>query len=87
MPMSASRISPLRGSTWLGPVAANAGDASASQRIEAWPKSSVSKSASSACTSTRIAFLKPIFSKALFHSSTPAVMAGRYLNGTVRSIQ
>jgi len=31
--------------------------------------------------------LKPIFSNALFHSSTPAVITARYLNGTVRSIQ
>ena len=87
MPMSASRISPLRGSTWLGPIAPKVGDALVIQRIDARPKSSVSKSAFSGWTSTRIAFLKPIFSNALFHSRTPAVIAARYLNGTVRSIQ
>ena len=81
MPMSASRISPLRGSTWLGPMAPKVGDALVIQRIEARPKSRVSKSASSGWTSTRIASLKPIRSNALFHSSTPAVMVARYLYG------
>ena len=87
MPMSASRISPLRGSTWLGPMAPNVGEALVIQRIEATPKSSVSKLASSGYTLTWIAFWKPIFSKALFHSRTPAVMVARYLSGTLRSIQ
>ena len=87
MPMSASRISPVRGSTWLGPIAPKVGLELVIQRIEARPKSSVSQSASSGCTSTRIAFLKPMRSKALFHSSTPAVMAGRYFSGMLRSSQ
>ena len=87
MPMSASRISPLRGSTWLGPIAPNTGEALVIQRIEARFRSRVSQSASSGWTCTWMAFLKPIFSNALFHSSTPAVIAGRYLTGTVRSIQ
>ena len=57
------------------------------QRIDARPKSSVSQSALSGCTSTCTAFLKPIFSKALFHSSTPAVIGARYFSGIVRSSQ
>src|SRR3982751_3233351 len=81
--MSASRISPLHGSTWLGPHAPKVGDAFVIQRIDARPKSRVSKSALSGCTSTRIASLKPIFSNALFHSSTPAVIEVRYLTGIV----
>ena len=87
MPMLAPRISPLRGSAWLGPIATKVGEALVIQRIEARPRSSVSKSASSGWISTRNAFLKPIFSNALFHSSTPALIAARYLSGTVRSIQ
>jgi hypothetical protein len=87
MPMSASRISPLRGSTWLGPMAPKDGDALVIQRIEARPKSSVSKSAFSGWISARIASLKPIFSNALFHSSTPAMIGARYFTGTERSIQ
>ena len=85
--MSASRISPLRGSTWLGPMAPKAGVLLVIQRTEATLASSVSKSASSGCTLTTIAFLKPIFSKALFHSRMPAVIASRYFSGTVRSSQ
>ncbi|MCU0773310.1 MAG: hypothetical protein MUC74_02055 [Ideonella sp.] len=57
------------------------------QRIEARPKSSVSQVASSGCTSARIALRKPMRSKALFHSSTPAITLARYFSGTVRSIQ
>jgi hypothetical protein len=49
--------------------------------------SSVLKSALSGCTCTTIAFRKPMRSKALFHSSTPAVMAARYFSGMVRSSQ
>ena len=86
MPMLAARISPLRGSTWLGPIAPKLGAALVIQRTEA-PLSRVSKSASSGCTLTSIASLKPIFSKALFHSRMPAVMVSRYFSGMVRSSQ
>ncbi len=85
--MSASRISPLRGSTWLGPVAPNAVDALVIQRTEATPTSSVSKSASSGWTRASMAFLKPMRSNALFHSRMPAVIASRYFSGIVRSSQ
>ena len=85
--MSASRISPDRGSTWLGPIAPKVGLALVIQRIDARPKSSVSQSALSGCTSTRTAFLKPMRSKALFHSSTPAVIGARYFSGIVLSSQ
>ena len=81
------RISPLRGSTWLCPMPPKPGRALVIQRIEARPKSSVSNSASSGCCSARIASLKPIASKALFHSRTPAVTAARYFSGIVRSSQ
>jgi hypothetical protein len=74
--MSASRISPERGSALLGPRAKPT-SAPTNQRIEAWPASRVSKSASSGCCRTTMAFLKPIFSKALFHSRMPAVMVAR----------
>ncbi|EWS52625.1 hypothetical protein X551_04587 [Methylibium sp. T29] len=87
MPMSASTISPLRGSTWLGPMAPKDGAALVIQRTEARFTSSVSKSASSGCTSTRIASRKPMRSKALFHSRMPALMAPRYLSGMLRSSQ
>ena len=87
MPMSASRISPLRGSAWLGPIAAKLGDGLVIQRSEATPASRVSKSASSGCCFTTIASLKPMRSKALFHSSTPAVMLARYFSGMLRSSQ
>ena len=85
--MSASRISPVRGSTRLGPMASAPSLVSRYQRIEAWRTSAVSKSASSGCISTRIASLKPMRSKALFHSSTPAFTVSRYSTGTLRSSQ
>ncbi len=87
MPMSASRISPVRGSIWLGPMAPNDGDALVIQRIDATPTSSVSKSASSGCVLTTIAFLKPMRSKASFHTRMPLAMASRYFSGIVRSSQ
>ena len=77
----------MRGSTWLGPMAPKVGLELVIQRIDARPKSRVSHSAFSGCSSTRMAFLKPMRSKALFHSSTPAVMGARYFSGMVRSSQ
>ena len=74
--MSASMISPVRGSLWLGPRAKPA-SAPLNQRIAAWRASSVSQSASSGCCLTTSAFLKPIFSKALFHSRMPASTEAR----------
>ncbi len=56
MPMSASRISPVRGSTTVGPMAEKALRADVIQRIDAWRMSDVLKVASFACTSTLIAF-------------------------------
>ena len=57
------------------------------QRTDAAPTSSVSKSASSGCTLTTIASLKPMRSKALFHSRMPRVIASRYFSGIERSSQ
>jgi hypothetical protein len=74
------------GPTRRGPIAPNTGELFVIQRTEA-PPSSVSKSASSGCTLTSIAFLKPIRSNALFHSRMPAVIASRYFSGIVRSSQ
>ena len=57
MPMSASRISPVRGSTIDGPMAVNALRAVVIQRIDACRMSDVLKSAFSGWISTRIASL------------------------------
>jgi hypothetical protein len=86
-PMSASKISPLRGSTWLGPMAPKEGCALVIHFTEATPTSSVSKSASSGCCFTTMASLKPIFSKALFHSKMPLLIDARYFTGMLRSSQ
>ena len=67
----------MRGSTWRGPMPPNAGRAVVIQRIDAKRASSVSKSASSGCTFAWTASLKPMRSKALFHSSTPALTVSR----------
>ena len=85
--MSASSTSPLRGSTWDGPIAPKKGCALDIQRTEARFTSSVSKSASSGCTWTAMAFLKPMRSKALFQSRMPRVIASRYCSGIVLSSQ
>ncbi len=84
--MSASRISPVRGSVCDGPIAKPT-SAPRNQRTDAWRASSVSKSASSGCTLTTIAFVKPIRSNALFHSRMPSATVSRYATGTLRSIQ
>jgi hypothetical protein len=86
MPMSASRISPVRGSVWCGPMAKPT-SAPTNQRIEPWPASMLSQSASSGCCRATMASLKPMRSKALFHSSTPAMMLGRYRGGMFLSSQ
>jgi hypothetical protein len=65
--MSASRISPLRGSTWLGPMAPKPGRRSSSSAPRR-SRSPACRRASSGCCSRRWRCLKPIFSKALFHS-------------------
>ncbi len=57
MPMSASRISPLRGSTTEGPIALNVPLVLVIQRIDACRMSDVLKSASSGWISTLIASL------------------------------
>ena len=49
--------------------------------------SSVSNSASSGCCLTTIASLKPMRSKALFHSRMASATTPRYFSGTLRSIQ
>ena len=85
--MSASRISPVRGSTRDGPMASAPSLVSRYQRTEAWRRSAVSKSAFSGCISTRIASLKPMRSKALFHSRMPAFTVSRYFSGMLRSSQ
>ena len=77
MPMSASRISPVRGSTTEGPIAVKLVLVLVIQRIDACRMSDVLKSASSGWISTLIAFLKPMRSNALFHSSTPSRIAPR----------
>ncbi len=87
MAIAASRISPLRGSTCVGPMAPKDGSALTIQRTEVTPTSSVSNAASSGCTLTTMAFLKPMRSKALFHSRMPRVIASRYFTGIVRSSQ
>jgi hypothetical protein len=87
MPISASRISPVRGSTWRGPMPPNTGRAVTIQRIDACRASTVSQSASSGWIFACTAPLKPMRSKALFHSRTPAITVGRYLSGMLRSSQ
>ncbi len=47
----------------------------------------MSNSASSLCCLTTMAPLKPIFSKALFHSRMASVITARYFSGTLRSSQ
>jgi hypothetical protein len=68
-------------------MAPNTGLALVIQRSEAAATSSVSKSASSGWIFATMAFLKPIFSKALFQPSTPRRMASRYFSGMLRSSQ
>ncbi len=80
-PMSASRISPVRGSTCDGPIAPNDGVAVGIQRIDEYCVSPRSKSASSGCCFTTIAFLKPAFSNALFHSRMPWRIGSRCFSG------
>jgi hypothetical protein len=80
-PMSASRISPLRGSTCEGPMAPKEGVAVAIQRIEEKRVSPRSSVESSACCATCRASLKPTFSNALFHSRMPRRIGSRYRSG------
>ncbi len=84
--MSASRISPVRGSTCEGPIAKPT-SSPVNQRTEAWRASIVSKSSCSVCCFTTIAFLKPILSKALFHSRMPSATLLRYFSGMFLSSQ
>ncbi len=76
----------MRGSLCDGPIA-KPRSAPVNQRTEACRASIVSKSSCSVCWRTTIAFRKPDFSKALFHSRIPSATAGRYFSGTFRSIQ
>ena len=81
------RISPVRGSDWLGPTAVAPGPSIANQRTaSSRVPSSVDQSASSACCSTRMASWKPARSKALFHSRMPARTGARHFSGMLRSI-
>ncbi len=77
MPMSASRISPVRGSDCDGPMPPNCGRAVTIQRIDACRASIVSQSASAGWIFACTASLKPMRSNALFHSTTPATIVSR----------
>jgi hypothetical protein len=70
-----------------GPIAPYDVRATVCQRTDAWRMSLVSKSASSGCTSTRIASLKPMRANALFHSRMPSRIGVRYFSGMLRSSQ
>ena len=82
--MSASRISPVRGSSVDGPMAL-AFVLAAYMRVE-WLKSSSSALRLSGSISATIAFLKPMRSKATFQSVMPCSRYLRHLRGARLSI-
>src|SRR5437899_1839178 len=86
--MSASRISPVRGSWMFGPDAFSVVEGN--HRMTEYRASSGlhfgSSSVVGACFAM-IAFLKPASSNAGCHDSMPFLMYGRHFNGVAESIQ